>query len=238
LAVLALSAMATTTAAAAVEGPFWKVNGQTLKASETRLLLAKAKGTWTLEWKAKGVTILCNAITLSGAAHMQIQGLVAGNGGISNEAIDFTGCTQIGNGELCEVTNDLIATTPLLNLLGYSSSTRGGPVLVLFEPESGSTFMNINFIGEGCHELAFPVAGTVVGQAQVAGTPVAVGGGTETLYGEVKFPSARTIWIERGGILKETKAKLELGGIAWSVAGVALLLVDEGGAAVKWGIFS
>jgi hypothetical protein len=220
------------------EGPFAKVNGKTLKAGETRLLLATAKEKFTLEAKAVGVSIACTGLTLPEAGQMQIQGLAVGRGVTSKETIEFTGCTQKGNGEPCEIEGGKLKTTPLLNLLGYGNAGKTGKILVLFEPESGSNFSTVKFTGAGCKFTSTSVLGNVVGGAQVAGQPVLAGAGTETLHGEIKFPHVQLIFVERGSGLSHVKASLQAFGVAATLSGVALLLVDEGGVAVKWGVFS
>jgi hypothetical protein len=240
MAVFAFSAM-TAVAASAIEGPFYKVEGKTLKAGESRLLLATAKTNFVLAGGGNGLT--CTGLTLPNAAHMQIFGAAAGNGGTSNEVIEFTGCKVSEGLTGCEVLNKKITTEPVLNLLGYASATRGGPALVLFEPEAGSRFVTVHFENKGAETCKFPegvnVEGNVIGQAQVNGTPVGVPGGTETLHGEVLFEQ-KAIWIERAGALKEAKGKLTLFGLGAKLSGTALLLVNKigGGPPLEWGVFS
>jgi hypothetical protein len=219
-------------------GPLFKVNGKALGTGETRLLLESAKETVKVESKALGVTVECTGLTLPEAARMQVQGLVAGSGSTSKEAIEFKGCTQKGNGESCSVEGSAVKTVSLLNLLGFQAKEKSGFVYVLFEPESGKAFATVKFTGAGCTLASAGVTGNVIGQARVAGVPVVAGSGTETLQGEVKFPGATAIWIERGKAVSEVKAKLELAGTAATLSGLALLSVDEGGVPVKWGVFS
>jgi len=242
MAVFALSAVAAS-AASAVEGPFWKVNGSRLLSGETRLLLATAKENFILEDTVLGQTITCTALTLPEAAQMEIIGSTGGNAGKSKEVIDFTGCTQVGNGVKCTVVNSLVNTVPVLNLLGYSTAAKGGPALVLFEPESGKVFATVKYtstVAEGCKSESQGVTGTTIALAQVGGAQVAVGGGTETLHGEVRFHKlAKAIFIEKEGVVgAEVKSKLELAGTASTLQGTALLLVDSAGSPVPWGVFS
>jgi hypothetical protein len=242
LAVPALSAVAVS-AASATEGPFWKVGGVRLAAGETRLLLATAKEKFTLESKGVGIVITCLGTSLPAGSEMQIIGAAPGNGGTSEEAILFTSCTQTGNGEApCAVENQEIKTTLVLNLLGYSNANRTGQVLVLFEPKVGKTFVTVHFVGAGCKFLETAIEGTTVGGAQAGGQPVLaglVGSEPESLHGEVKFPHAQLIFIERGGVLKHQKAGLSAFGVASTLAGVALLLVHgTNGLPQAWGVFS
>jgi hypothetical protein len=240
MAVFAFSAVSTSIASAEL-GPFYKVEGKTLKAGETRLLLASAKESFKLEVATLGQTITCTSIALEGGQD-QIEGGLVGK---SKEVIVFTGCTQTGNGTGCSVEGGKVTTVPVLNLLGYSNSNRTGLVLVLFEPEKGKVFTTVKYTGT-CTLSSASVSGAVGALAQVGGNPVEVGTGTETLHGEVVFHKlAKTIWVEQaGGSLVETKAKLEFGsGAAATLAGTALLLVDlvlPNGERdpVVWGVFS
>jgi hypothetical protein len=236
MAVFAFSAVASAVASA-TEGPFYKVNGATLASGATRLLLATAKEKFTLESKNANISIICTGLTLPEAGQMQIQGVAAGNGGTSKEVLEFTGCTVTGNGE-CEVENKKIKTAPVTNTLGYGNASRTGQVLVLFQPETGTNFVTVKFTGAGCKFKETNVEGTTVGGAQVGGSPLLAGAGTESLHGEVKFPHVQLIFIEKGKALTHTKAGLKAFGVASTLSGIALLLVDEGGAAVKWGVFS
>jgi hypothetical protein len=238
VAVFALSAVAAT-AASATEGPFWRVNGKTLAAGESRLLLATASKEFTLEAKNAGVKIVCKGLRLPTSGQMEIIGQGAGNGGISKEVIEFTTCVVEGNGAGCTVPGGVIKTVPVFNLLGYSNAAKTGGVLVLFEPEIGSTFVHIPFSGE-CTIPLTTVTGTVVGAARVGGSPVLLlpAAGIETLHGEVAFPHPNLIFIERGGVLRHQKAGLNAFGVGATLTGIALLLVDENGVAVPWGVFS
>jgi hypothetical protein len=208
---------------------------------ETRLLLASAKEHFILA-NSLGLTITCTGLTLPQTAHMQIMGSTGQNGGTSNEVIEFTGCTQEGNGTPCEITSSTITTTLILNVLGYASSSRGDPVLVLYQPQAGSVLSTVKFTGTGCKVTSSALTGNAIGQEQVGGAPVEFNqllNQGETLHGEVAFGSSkRTIWTEASGTLKEVKGKLEFGGTAAKLTGVFLLLVDEGGKAVPWGVFT
>jgi hypothetical protein len=238
MAVFAFSAVASGAAQAQL-GPFFKVEDKTLKAGETRLLLATAKANFTLESVALGETITCTALSLQ-AGQDQIEGGLVGK---SKEVIHFTGCTVTGNGTQCAVENELIITVPVLNLLGYSNSNKTGLVLVLFEPAKGIVVATIKYVN--CIVASQSLTGTVGALAQANGKPVEVGVGTETVHGEVVFhKGAKTIWIENAsGTTVENKTKLELAGIAATLQGTMLLLVDlvlanEARDPVLWGIFS
>lgn len=243
VAVFAFSAVAAIGTATATEGPFFKTEGATLKEGESRLLLVTAKEPFLLSSNLSQ-KIECSSLTLPDAARMHIFGVAAGNGGTSIETLQYSGCKVIEGFAGCEVLNKTITTVPVLNLLGYASAAKGGPVLVLFEPETNKRFVNIAFENKGAETCTFPegalVEGTVVGQAQVNGAPVGVGGGIEALHGEVTFTEAsKTIWVERNKTLKSTVGKLTFAGNNAKLKGTALILVDLiGGGPVHWGVFS
>jgi hypothetical protein len=239
MAVFALSAVAAS-AASAVEGPFWKVQGSRLLAGETRLLLASAKENFILN-ASGGQKIECSSLSLPVASEMKIIGSTGANGGTSLEHIEFSNCIVTGNGTPCNTVGAKVLTTLLFNLLGYGTAARGGPVLVLFEPESGKAFTEITFSGTGCTVPLTTVNGTVIGLARVNGVNVQPGAGTETPHGEVNFAEttvAKTIWVEKEGALIETKAKLEAFGLGAKLKGTALIAVDVGGVEVPWGVFT
>jgi len=239
-----LSAGATATSMG-VEGPFYKTEGTRLGATETRLILVIAKETFRLEATAVGLTISCTGLSLPVSGHMQIQGPATGNPGKGSGVADFTGCTQTGNGEPCEMENGLVQSVPILELLGYAGALRGGPVLVLFEPEAGRVLTTLKYVGSGCKISSQAVTGTVVALARVGGAQVQVGGGTETLHGEVTFHNrGKSIFIEKEGIIGlEIKGKMELASVTAVLQGTALLLAalvlsTAKADPIEWGVFS
>jgi len=226
-------------AAYATEGPWWQVGGKRLAAGAEALLLASAKEKFVLKSSSPTkTTIICTKLTLPVANEMQIIGLASGNGGISLEVLEYKECEVENNGTGCEVKNKSIKTSLILNLLGYGNEGKTGNVLVLFEPATGKVFTTIKFVGS-CTVTSLPVLGSTIGLARVGEEPVPIGNKTETLHGEVAFPHAETIFIERNKILKSVKAKLEAATFPATLSGVALLLVDLlGGPANPWGVFS
>jgi hypothetical protein len=242
VAVFAFSAVAATVASA-VEGPFWKVAGVRLVAGETRLLLATAAANFVLTANTSQ-TITCKTISLPVGSEMQIIGSPAKTGGRSLEALEFTGCTVANNGEKCLVSNGgVVKTTLVLNLLGYSTGTRTGPILVLFAPDVGKDFVTVSFTPETGGKCTLPsalVEGNVVGLERVGGVNVEVGAHeTETLHGEVAFAALnKTIWLEIAGSLVSVKSAMSAFGTGAKFQGIALLLVDSEGGSVQWGVFT
>jgi Flp pilus assembly protein TadG len=126
VAVFAMSAVAASAASAATEGPFYKVAGKRLAATETKPLKAKASKNFVLT--ASGVVITCTKLKLSSAS--KIIGSTGKNPGTSEETLEFEGCTVTGNGEGCEVENGKITTNVVTNTLGYATKERTGKILV------------------------------------------------------------------------------------------------------------
>jgi hypothetical protein len=239
LAVFAFSAVVSASASAfsAATGPLFLVSGNHLRPGETRLLLATAKAKFKLEAKNAGIIITCEGLTLPTASEMQIEN-VAGQGGVSRETLEFTTCTVQKNGEGCEVEGKTIRTNLVLNLLGWGNAQETGQILVLFEPESGINFVTVKFVGELCKFKTTAVTGTTVGGAQLNEKPYLVGQEADSLHGEVAFPHVQLIFLLTNGLLRHVKAGLNAFGVGSTLTGVALLLVDEGGVAVPWGILS
>jgi len=247
LALFAFSAIAAT-AASAVEGPFYKVNGKTLKAGETRLLLVlNAPGTEFSLGGNTGPKVKCKHLTLPSPANMQIEGVAAGNGGMSQETLLFSKCTlaEKSNGEGCTTVTEPIETGVILNTLGYSTATRTGPILVVFEPlgangANNKVFVTLKFPGETCAVKTAAALGAVIGEATEGGKIISVGNNKEALHGDVVFleNGPKTIFLEKGGAVSERKTELEFGGVKAKFGGTALILVDEGGVPVPWGVFN
>jgi hypothetical protein len=234
VAVFAMSAVAASAASAATEGPFYKVAGKRLAATETKPLKAKASKNFVLT--ASGVVITCTKLKLSSAS--KIIGSTGKNPGTSEETLEFEGCTVTGNGEGCEVENGKITTNVVTNTLGYATKERTGKILVLFKPKSGAIFVTVKFTGAKCTFKTTAIEGSVIGEAASSKKAVEVGGEpaeakeNETLF-EATTP--KVIFIEKEGAIEETKASLKAFGLAASLTGEADLTLE--GEPV-WGVFT
>lgn len=227
VAMFAFSALAASGASAAEL--LWLVNGKHLKEGETRLLLVTAKEKFELT--ASATKIKCEKLTLPNGENMDLVGPDK-----NKEILLFTSCSVEGNGSPCTV--DPVETGLIVSTLGFPTAAKKGPILVLFEPAGANhannkVFTTIKFLGTGCLVPTLPVIGQQIGEAYVNEHPVETP--EDALHGEVKFskPGPKTIFIN-----KETvKTKLEVaGGVAATLTGTALLLVDENGLPVTWGI--
>jgi hypothetical protein len=235
-AALAVSAIAPIAAHATV-GPFFKVEGKTLKTGETREAAVTVKETFTLEAKATGQVITCLGVTYAGPSFEVLASKVTH---LRASAIEFSSCTVVGNGTKCAVTSGKITTAPVVATLGYAASNKTGAILGLVQPQTGKSFGELKFTPEAggeCKVSSTPTTGTLIGEAFSAGHTVKVGEtGGETIKGEIHYTKgAKTIWIENGSTLKETKAKLEAFGITATLSGqVTVELTTH----EKWGIFT
>lgn len=200
VAMFALSAAAAAVAQA-TEGPFWSVGGSRLLAGETREVKAKAKKEFVLRTKTTGTVIKCTGTSLASGA--TINGSTGANAGTSREVILYTGCSVAGNGTGCEVLNNTITTNTVENILGFATSGREGPLLILFKPVSGTNFVTVKFTAKTgtCTLTLTPVSGTAVGEA--------VGSGENTVNNISFVTAKKTIWTEASGTLTETKAELK-----------------------------
>jgi hypothetical protein len=233
---LALSSLVAT-AAQATQGPFFKVEGNTLKAGETREALVTVKEQFVLEAKATGQVITCKGVTYAGPSFEVLASKVTH---LRASALEFSSCTVTGNGTKCAVQSGKITTNPVVGTAGYANSNRTGQILGLIESQTGKAFGEIKFTpeaGGSCTVASTPASGTIIGEAFVAGKTVKVGENEiETIKGEIHYTKpSKVIWIENGITVKETKGKLEAFGVAVTIAGqVNVELTTH----EKWGIFT
>ena len=224
-------------AAHATEGPFFKVEGKTLKTGETREALVTVKETFVLEAKVTGQVITCQGVTYSNPSFEVLSSKVTH---LRASALEFSSCTVTGNGTKCAVQSGKITTNPVVGTAGYANSNRTGQILGLVEPQTGKSFGEIKFIpeaGGSCTISSTPASGTMIGEAFVAGKMVKVGENEiETIKGELHYTkSSKTIWIENGITVKETKGRLEAFGVAVTLSGQASIELTTH---EKWGIFT
>jgi hypothetical protein len=245
LAVLAIGAVSAT-AAQATEGPFYRIGGSEfggarLKAGEFKDIINSATNAagFVLANATTGVKVTCTSISVSG----KITGSSGFNNSGSVETITFGGCTVTGNGAGCTVTGGTVKTEPLVNSLGYETSTRTGKILVVFEPEEGALFATIGFTGAGCtvKEIAVEpktARGGVCGEAWKSGAAVKVGAEPgEGQVGEINFPatSIATAFVEAAGALAKVECGLESAGTADTLMGLSSFeLVGK----PNWGVYT
>jgi len=145
-AVLALGALASSTASAATVG--WLVNGTLLTGTQTAAIATTAfvdeKGILAFGEGEGEVKITCSSSTLGGVSP-QIE---ATNKGSASSLI-FEGCESTSTGECKLVSGKSIGTLPIT-----TEVTLDGPLAVqgVFKPKSGTTFATIKLEGTNCAE--------------------------------------------------------------------------------------
>ncbi len=224
MAMLVIGGFATTVARAALtEGPLLVAATQVLGNGETRELTGDATRSFTLKNKALEFKVECGALELESGATLNGSSRETSGGG--KETIGFSSCSGGESKEGssgCEPEGGKITTNALIDTLGYSG-LRSGPVLVLFKPESGSTFALAKFTGAKCAGSSVPLNGSVVGELLAEGSPVEVGKNeVESLEPEIEVNSGTaTILTESAGTLTSTKGGLTIDGVTAPIEGAA-----------------
>jgi hypothetical protein len=237
LAVLALSAVVATAAQAATEGPYFKVAGTRLLSGKTKEVKLVAGHPVEFTVQALYMRIVCYGAKLKAGA--TIDGSTGANAGTSKETIEYSECQGGASYETgqCEPEGGKITTSPLVGTLGYSSSTKTGPVLVKYHAETGSTFATIKFVGARCAMSSTPVTGTQVASVYAGRSPIEVGSNeVEAAKAEVWFSATeKTIWTESEKVLTSTRGGLVASGFAFSEEAETGLELAGGG---NWGVFA
>jgi hypothetical protein len=194
LAVCALAAVMAS-AAQAVEGPFWKVNGARLAAGGKAPIEAKTSKEYiltagTIEIKSKKSKLKASELLGSTGKDM----------GVSAQTVEFEENTVVGNGTGCTI--GTIKTELLEGGLAYekenaTTKVGEGKVYVDFankkvhdEGKTGGVLAPLTFnAGTGCTIPTATVEGEVSAEAQSENKPVEVGvNEKEAEIGQVVFP--------------------------------------------------
>jgi hypothetical protein len=209
VAALALVAVASSAAQAATEGPFYKVAGARLAAGESKELRAANLEAFKLTMSANGIKVTCESTPF--ATTSKIIGSTGANPGTSEERLEFSRCSVVGNGAGCQIAGPLV-TEPLKTTLGYATSGRTGKLLELLKPASGTLLVTFTFEGASCRVVGgIWVRGSVIAEVHNGGSAVEVGSEpAATAAQELALPEApiAKIWIESAGTLTETSAAL------------------------------
>lgn len=235
LVALVFSAVAAAAAQAATEGPFYKVSGTRLGASETKVLKASAKENYIFQYSA-GTQIECT--TMSVAANAKIIGSAGANSSTSEESMVFSGCHLSGDGAPCEIKNGTITTSALKGTLGYATSTRAGRLVELLKPASGTLFASVSPTGIGCKVENLSLSGSLIADLSGGGSPIEVGvNETQGTVRELVFPLLRVkeMWTESAGALTKKTAELTNGGVLVHLLATFNLELES---APNWGFFT
>lgn len=231
------------------EGPLFKVEGNALKVSEKKEIIAAIAGN-SIEMRVVGeaTSIVCKKLALKAGA--AIEGTPKGNFDANHETIEYAGCEVKGNGEGCVISsvagakNKQIKTQPLESALAYTSGTKAKGTIVdmLFKPVSPELLAKVNFEpepGGKCTVKETSMERSMGAEVGVNGGPVKVGTNepeAETV--EVDFPGAGEVFLEEGGVLSGTKPALFLFGKEATVTGKTTVkaLKKAGEVYKEWGV--
>jgi hypothetical protein len=238
VAVFAMSVVAES-AAEATSGPVYMLGSHELENGKTLGIIAEANGNQVL--KAATITITCKKV---GALSGVLVGKGLTTGGTSEEILDYTECSQSGDGASCTVLNGAVTTNLLENRQGFTNSTKTGPLLTGFKPKSSGVFATLLFTGTCTFGSSNAVElgtgdklGVICNAQNELGDNVEVGV-REVIQkkNEISCPSTaiKAMWYETAGALAEEKAGLKVAGIATAeYIGKSFVSLTSG---TEWGL--
>jgi hypothetical protein len=233
--VLAISALAST-AHASVEGPYDTVEGLRLSAGETKSAAILAAAPFVI--KGGTVKVECKQLKSQSA---KLNGSTGANAATAKGIYEFSECKGGAKEEKlegCEPTSAKFTSSNIVETWGYANSTRSGELLLLLAPETGSSIATVHFTGSSCQVSSGSLSGSIVGEAYAGQLPDEAESEVEAPENEVKFtPTAKTIWIERGGSLKSIKPTFEAFSAKGTLEGESsiALTTSKEGEKEEWG---
>jgi hypothetical protein len=250
VAVFAFSAVAAS-AALAVEGPFWKVEGVRLGSLNAKEIRVTGTSTRQELRTSIGVKIKCEKVAVEATPSPEIVGKPLEWGGTSVEKLKYSGnCVVEGDGSTCKVRGDEVKTENLENREGYEGE-RTGNLLTGFKPEgTNKVFAKLKFEGtctfgsENNVELGSgKILGVICFDLNEAGAKVSVTANqAESVKPQIECPATKIakMFYEEAGGLKLEEAGLTVGGGIGSAEYVGIVRIEvlEAGAAKKWGVFT
>jgi hypothetical protein len=238
LAMLVASSLATATAQAAAEGPYFRIEGTRLTSGQTRAITAKiaSSSSLTLKVPAAGVTVTCTTLKLASGA--EIIGSSGNSGSTGQQGFEASGCSVTGNGIGCKVKGSAIKSEPIKSELVYETIGLIGKLSVEFAPVSGVRFATLEFEGE-CTVTSTTVSGKLVALFLAVSTkpsPVEVGKEVENSGLCITFmPPPPKIYLVLSGTLIETEPELTAFGHEATVEGEAVIELTSG---KKFGVYT
>lgn len=242
LAMSVTSSLATATAQAATEGPYFRIEGTRLTSGQTRAIKAKiaSKSAFVITSPAAGVTVTCTALKLASGA--EIIGSSGNSGSTGQQALEASGCSVTGNGIGCKLKGSAIKTELLKSELVYETIGLIGRLSVEFAPVSGVKFATLEFEAEGggsCTVTSTIVSGKVVALFLAVSTkpsPVEVGKEVENTELYITFmPPPPKIYLVLNGTLIETEPHLTAFGEEATVEGESVIELTSG---KKFGVYT
>jgi hypothetical protein len=261
VAVSALSAIMSTGAQAASEGPFYRIcepktggiwednecsKTGAKKAFEKIRLLAGETRNIELSMHSEEYVLANGLLTIKckkqKAESGRIIGSTGANPGTSEEVILFEECTVEGNGVGCEVENKAIKFEALKNTLDWSKETpaKGDVHLIMFQPVTGGVWGKLKFVGAGCTFKTATVEGKVGAQLDNGKKELLKLEENEELteLGLFTFPTTliKTEWVENEGKREKVEMGLKMAGKGFTKFEGKTRIKLVGGA--HWGVFS
>jgi hypothetical protein len=154
LALIAFSVIATGSAQAATEGPFWTVEGKKLSTNETREVTGKA-----FEGTSNPLILESEILSLKGKIECHLAGvakgafIAGGSPGTGEGVAELSDCTVVNNGKECKV-KEPIKTKKIRSELVVSDENGhfGKFILVEADPVTGTEgeYLTLEFEGANC----------------------------------------------------------------------------------------
>jgi hypothetical protein len=225
LALFIASGIAASTASAAQPaGPYWRVNGSRLGQGVAKQVKLQAKGVTVLKWKlAAGLTttIECHQSESEGAT-------IEGQGNFQGQdkgRIFFEQCKTVFNPASPEcAVEEPIRFNQIKSYLAYNPNSKQQKFIDVFEPQQGSVFVRIKFVGKLCPVAEAPIEGAMAGEL----IPIE----KEDQEGLFVFPETPITTIEHEHQRRTIGLKVALEPVVFSGAYGARLATNE-----LWGVF-
>jgi hypothetical protein len=218
VAVLALSALASTSAfAASTNNPQWKVNGVLLGSGQSDEVGIVGGSAWKIS--NFGLTTECSKVSLKAGAK-----LLGGDPGTSSETITYSGCSEVSRPK-CKINGNsgTITTQPLTGTLAFETKEAAeketGPTIVVLKPTTGKVFLSYveEEASKGLHECFYGGERTFTGELALR----APEGATELTVHSFEPSTIKWYYVNTGGKTVETNVKQ----LAW--AGTAATMQGE-----------
>ncbi len=226
MAMLLIGAGVAANAHATAEGPYYGIEGELLGSGETKEVTATVKSPFTFQTKPGQFRVECPLVKLKSGA--TLNGSSIKSAGTGHDTLEFSKCIGGAKEGLltgCEPEGGKVTSTPLLDTVGFASSSKTGQVLVLMAPEAGTTLASVKFTGASCFTPSAALIGKAVAEAYAGASPVEVGKNeVQTTKNVLKLGNiGKTIWTESGGSLTSTVGGATFLGASTSIEGEAAL---------------
>lgn len=217
LCLLVACACCTATAAPsqAKEEPFFEINHVRLGPTQTtELFFTNAIISYTFKLPG-GIVVKCTSSKLVPGA--LLIGSETGQPGTGKETVEFSSCTQTGNGLLCTVESEKFKTSPLVST--QVTDTAKKLLYVYFKPETGEKFATIKFSSSlTCTQTSVEITGSTACEYFIEGKVVEAGKEpAESVRPEFNFPAIQIgeVWSKATTI----KTGLKVGSEAATLEG-------------------